>query len=107
MQLFAGKTYRIPGGGRSSEIVTCPSSGIWTTHATQLKVVSVPHDTHGARHCEINDFEKVSTSTGQFERKDKTAMVFNQDGEEIPSMIAYWFAWYAFHPDTDIFGSEE
>ncbi|MCP4299769.1 MAG: DUF3179 domain-containing protein [Gammaproteobacteria bacterium] len=25
------------------------------------------------------------------------------DGEELSSVIAYWFAWYAFHPDTEVF----
>ena len=23
--------------------------------------------------------------------------------DELSSIIAYWFAWYAFHPDTEIF----
>lgn len=40
-------------------------------------------------------------------KKEATATVFDQDGEEIPSLIAFWFAWYAFHPDTDIFDPEK
>lgn len=27
-------------------------------------------------------------------------------GAEIPSVIAYWFAWYAFYPHTALFGDE-
>lgn len=33
----------------------------------------------------------------------KTASAFDRNGDEIPSVIAYWFAWYAFHPETEIF----
>ena len=33
-------------------------------------------------------------------KPEETATVFDQNGKEIPSLIAYWFAWYAFHPDT-------
>ena len=40
-------------------------------------------------------------------KPDNTATVFDQNGEEIPSLIAYWFAWYAFHPDTGIFDPEK
>jgi len=29
--------------------------------------------------------------------------VFDVDGEEIPSTISYWFAWQAFHPDTEVY----
>lgn len=39
--------------------------------------------------------------------QDKTARVFDADGNEIPSVLAYWFAWYAFHPDTLIFTAAE
>jgi hypothetical protein len=39
-------------------------------------------------------------------KAEKTATVFDQNGDEMPSLIAYWFAWYAFHPDTDIFDPE-
>jgi uncharacterized protein DUF3179 len=34
---------------------------------------------------------------------DKTASIFDADGNELPTVISYWFAWYAFFPDTDIF----
>jgi len=29
-----------------------------------------------------------------------------ESGEEIPNTPAYWFAWQAFHPDTEVFGAE-
>jgi hypothetical protein len=34
---------------------------------------------------------------------DDFARVLDDGGEELPSVIAYWFAWYAFHPDTEVF----
>jgi len=34
---------------------------------------------------------------------DKTARALDQQGNELPTVLAYWFAWYAFHPDTLIF----
>ena len=29
--------------------------------------------------------------------------VERSDGTGIPTVISYWFAWYAFHPQTDVF----
>jgi hypothetical protein len=33
----------------------------------------------------------------------KSARVLTEKGAELPSVIGYWFAWYAFHPDTEVF----
>ena len=41
--------------------------------------------------------------TVTYSKPDKAAHLVSQDGEEFPSVLAYWFAWYAFHPDTEIF----
>jgi hypothetical protein len=32
------------------------------------------------------------------------ARAIDRSGKEIPTVIVYWFAWYAFHPDAEIFG---
>ena len=37
---------------------------------------------------------------------EDSAHVLDRTGNEIPSLLAYWFAWYAFHPDTEIFRAE-
>ncbi len=37
---------------------------------------------------------------------EASAHVLDRTGNEIPSLLAYWFAWYAFHPDTEIFRAE-
>ena len=39
----------------------------------------------------------------RYDRKNKTASIYGEDGNELPSLISYWFAWYAFHPDTEVF----
>ena len=41
----------------------------------------------------------------QYDHKNKTASVIDSQGMEMPTVIAYWFAWYAFHPDTDVYKS--
>ena len=33
----------------------------------------------------------------------QSAVATDLDGKPIPSVMAFWFAWYAFHPDTQIF----
>lgn len=38
-----------------------------------------------------------------FDAEHRTARVVNADGAEIPTTMAFWFAWYAFHPETDIY----
>lgn len=37
----------------------------------------------------------------------QSAQVLDQEGIEIPSTRLYWFAWYAFHPNTDVYLSPE
>ena len=41
--------------------------------------------------------------TIEWREKEKYARAIGSNGEEIPTVIVYWFAWYAFHPGTDIF----
>jgi len=39
----------------------------------------------------------------QFDRRNQTAKILDHDGKEIPTVIAFWFAWYAFHPETEVY----
>lgn len=41
-----------------------------------------------------------------FDDKHQTARIIDTDGTEIPTTIAFWFAWYAFHPESEIFTAE-
>lgn len=40
----------------------------------------------------------------QFNQASQTAFVTDAEGNAIPSTTMYWFAWYAFHPETEIHG---
>jgi hypothetical protein len=39
----------------------------------------------------------------RYDKKNETAMIVDKDGNERPTLISFWFAWYAFHPDTEIY----
>lgn len=62
---------------------------------------------------ENNKQERFEDSIGSktftvewFESED-FARILDDSGQELPSVIAYWFAWYAFHPDTEIFRAND
>lgn len=40
----------------------------------------------------------------KYDREANSAAVYDAKGEKIAAVTLYWFAWYAFHPDTEIFG---
>ena len=40
----------------------------------------------------------------EFNAALQTAFVTDVEGKPIPSATMYWFAWYAFHPETEIHG---
>jgi hypothetical protein len=42
----------------------------------------------------------VARENGAYKNKER---VLDADGTELPSVIVYWFAWYAFHPSTIVF----
>ncbi len=47
------------------------------------------------------------TFTVEWSKAEDFARILDDHGQEIPSVIAYWFAWYAFHPDTEIFRASD
>ncbi|TAJ19302.1 MAG: DUF3179 domain-containing protein [Rugosibacter sp.] len=42
----------------------------------------------------------------QFDRKSQTVVVNDAHGKEVTSLLTYWFAWYAFHPDTEVYSAK-
>lgn len=38
-----------------------------------------------------------------FNKKTKTAVIQDEKGKELPSVVGFWFAWFAFHPETDVY----
>lgn len=42
-----------------------------------------------------------------FDADNETARLMRKDGSEIPTILSFWFAWYAFHPKTEVFTAGE
>jgi hypothetical protein len=42
----------------------------------------------------------------RYDKKNETAMIIGEDGTELPTLLSFWFAWYAFHPDTEIYTAD-
>ncbi len=43
------------------------------------------------------------TVTIDFDAENESATAYDEEGNEISTLTAFWFAWYAFHPDTEVF----
>ncbi len=41
-----------------------------------------------------------------FDKKSRTAFVTDKDGKLISSVVGFWFAWYAFNPDTQVYTAQ-
>ncbi len=41
-----------------------------------------------------------------FDRKSETVVIRDENNREIPSVVGYWFAWYAFHPETRVYSAK-
>ncbi len=39
----------------------------------------------------------------RYDSLNRTGQVFTADGRELPTTISYWFAWLAFHPDSEVY----
>ena len=46
------------------------------------------------------------TLTIVWSESGNTAHALDESGEEYPTVLAFWFAWYTFHPDTEVFEVE-
>lgn len=57
----------------------------------------------GKSRSEVADTLGGKKLTVRFDSEHRTGTVHDAAGKEIPSVIAFWFAWYAFHNDTEVF----
>ncbi|WP_428622492.1 DUF3179 domain-containing protein [Sedimenticola sp.] len=55
---------------------------------------------------EIKDQFAGRSFTIRYQRASQSARFYDQQGKEVPVIRAYWFAWYAFHPDTAVFSRD-
>jgi hypothetical protein len=42
----------------------------------------------------------------RFDPANRSATAHAPDGEQLPAITGFWFAWYAFHPDTAVFTAD-
>jgi len=56
---------------------------------------------HGGE--KIQDIVAGETLSLHFDVRHQTASAYDAAGRELPALTAFWFAWYAFHPDTEVF----
>lgn len=52
---------------------------------------------------EIADTINGKPITVRFDAEHRTGAVFDEKERELPTVIAFWFAWFGFHPETEIF----
>lgn len=43
----------------------------------------------------------------EFDAAHRTGRILDDNGQEIPTTISFWFAWYAFFPQTEVFTASE
>lgn len=55
---------------------------------------------------EIADTINGKPVTVRFDAEHRTGAVFDEKGSELPTVIAFWFAWFGFHPETEIFHAQ-
>ncbi len=55
----------------------------------------------------LTDHLNGQTINMRFNPQAQSALVTDDAGRPLPSMMAFWFAWYAFHPDTQVFTSTQ
>lgn len=41
--------------------------------------------------------------TIKYKPSSKSAEIFDAEGNPIPAVTNFWFAWFAFHPDTEVY----
>ncbi|MED5352940.1 MAG: hypothetical protein VX429_00795 [Nitrospinota bacterium] len=42
-----------------------------------------------------------------YDNESQTATIQDAAGEELPSVVGFWFAWYAFYPETQVFKNKQ
>lgn len=52
---------------------------------------------------EFEDTFQGKTFTISYNAKAKSAVINDADNNPVPAVTNFWFAWYAFHPDTEVF----
>ncbi|MCK5190294.1 MAG: DUF3179 domain-containing protein [Methylococcales bacterium] len=52
---------------------------------------------------EFTEIVNGQSITIRYDRKYRSATVFDQQGKQLAGVRTFWFAWYAFHPETEVY----
>ncbi len=52
----------------------------------------------------VRDVVNGQTVLVHYNKQEASAYITDEQGEELPSASMFWFAWYAFHPETALYG---
>jgi len=52
---------------------------------------------------EFNEIINGQSITIRYDSHHKSATAFDQQGKQLAGVRTFWFAWYAFHPETEIY----
>jgi hypothetical protein len=55
---------------------------------------------------QVDDTAGGTKITIRFEREHRTGTVYDATGKKIPRIIAFLFAWHAFHSDIELYSSK-
>lgn len=55
----------------------------------------------------VSDRVGNTALTIRFDREASRATAHTADGQQLPAVVGYWFAWYAFNPKTAVFRAGE
>lgn len=62
-----------------------------------------PYSSLEAENGEVHDTLAGVAIRIEFDPRSNTATIYDESGNELPGFSMYWFAWYAFNPDTEIY----
>ena len=62
---------------------------------------------NGQSQKKITDSINGKSFTIHWNKKQQSGYITNEKGIVVPAIQSYWFAWYAFHPDTEVFTRSE
>jgi len=55
---------------------------------------------------EVHDTFAGQAIVVEYDKQYRTAVAADSQGNDLPGVIAFWFAWYAFHPDTEVYRAD-
>jgi hypothetical protein len=55
---------------------------------------------------DVHDTFAGETIVVKYDKHYRTAVAADDQGNTLPGIIAFWFAWYAFHPDTEVYRAD-